>query len=143
MNRSDFIPFAYFDESLPFMFVKHKFGFIKIHSNRLDLLRLAVFPECMCTNARQNRITGIVVVKIEHELFKARVTRKQFDSEKYTPKTSKMYIPNMVNTSMRVQGTEVQTTYYPFPKLSFFDSGKHFFYAAVFDEIDCIKSLAT
>lgn len=142
MDMSQYISFVYYQKNIPYVYLKHYFGYLKIFCNNIDVVSHVCFKEYLCDSLPEGEaITGNVFVYIDKAIFSRRISRGEFDSEKYTLKSDKMYIEGVENNVIMAGDDEVYMTHYPFPCISVFHRKNCSYYSVVSDLEDCVMAV--
>ena len=142
MIYDNYISFLYHNQDLQCVFIKHFMGYVEIKCNKPELVRLVCFDECLShTLPERGIVTGQVWIYVEPDLFGKRVTRDDYDSDSFTPKTNAMYVEGTFNKSFLTSDSEIMITHYPFPRFSIFRKDSCCYYSVVTDSYDFIVEL--
>ncbi len=142
MDVSSYVSFAYINKDIPYKYLRHYKGYVKVYCSDISLVELVYYEEYLVDNISDgDDVTGAVFVIIERNLFSRKINRNEYFPDEFTPKTSKMYIPGVSNNFIRFEEKELFVTHYPFPCISLLDRSNCTYYSVVIDSHDAILSL--
>ncbi len=142
MDMSQYISFVYYQKDVPCVYLKHYSGYLRIFCNKIGVVNHVCFKEYLWDSLPEGaEITGNILVYLDKAIFSRKISRREFDAEKYTLKSNKMYMEGIENNVIKVGDDEVCMTYYPFPCISVFHRMDCSYYSVVSDMEDCVAAV--